>query len=135
MKKYLFLLFLFFFYIILIARPKTKEVVLYDDTNKSDVVILTLKFENGINSKDLNKIFELYDKEYFITKINTKSNDILVSCDKFSDCINDIYAQKESKFEEDTIASGFKIDKLTIISHNDYITSFLKKYDISYEVS
>lgn len=132
MKKYLFLLFLFCIYILLIIFPKADEVVSYNNVSTGSVVNLSLEFENGINSMNLNNLLNSYDEKYLIKKINIEDTNVNVLCDEFNKCVNQIYEQMNSDFEQKYLISGFKISSIDMISDKDYITNFFDNKNITY---
>ncbi len=112
MKKYLFLLFLYLFYLFIILNKKDTKMVSLSIDDDSCVKQVTLKYENGINSKNLLDVFSEYDN-YLITNIQLDNNIYDVRCEKISDCIKDIYQEESNLFYLKYGASGFKVDSIT----------------------
>lgn len=83
-----------------------------NDNNSVKEVIL--KYENGINSKKLLSKFNDIDS-YLITNIELENKLYKVKCEKFSDCINDIYNEESALFELKYNAAGFKIKSITYL--------------------
>lgn len=133
MKKYLFLLFLFFIYVFLSIYPKTSEVVQYN-TYEHSILASQIEFPSGMNSNSLNNILKKYKKEYVVSNIDIGKTGINVLCEDFNNCINQIYEQCDSLFELNTLVSGFKINKINIITYNDYLVNFLDEQNINYKI-
>ena len=130
MKKYLFLLFLFIIYLLICSVNDDKVVNVASYNKKYSTNTYILNFNNGINSKVFEDIIKNYEKEIYIYKIN----DTKGSCNNFNDCIKDIYTMNDYNFEINYIASGFKIDKIELIS--DYsIEKFLDDNNINYIIN
>ena len=123
MKKYLFLLLLFLIYIVCIINSNTNKVSKEVKTDNYGAVSVFIKYDNGINSFELKKIFDNYND----------SNDILVSCSDFDSCINDIYAIYDSDFETKYMTSGFRINSISFLAYKENIEDYLSKYDIVYK--
>lgn len=136
MKKYLFLLFLFIVYLLLIIRNNTlsKPVVYYDKKYKNGVCDLTLEFNNGINSKDIDKLFSNYNNEYYIYSIGLKDKEIKLSCDNISNCLKSIFDQEDNVFGMLNINNGFRINKINFITDKEKIIKYLNANEIVYEI-
>ena len=135
MKKYLFLFLMFIVYLCLLVKENTKSVINYDtnNTNRS-FVFVDIYFENGVNSKTLSNEFKEYKDEYLVKKISVNNKLIALNCEFMDKCINYIYYVNDNTFYDKYIASGFKIDKLTLIASKDYIISYLKNKDYLYKI-
>ena len=133
MKKYLFLLLLFLIYIMCIINPKANKVSKEVKTDNYGAVSVFIKYDKGINSFELKKIFDNYSDSYYITDFNINDNDILVSCSDFDSCIKDIYSIYDSDFETKYIASGFRINSISFLAYKENIEDYLSKYDIVYK--
>lgn len=133
MKKYLFLLLLLIIYLMLISFPKTAKVTYYDNKKNSSIVTVMLNYENGINSKDLEKLFENYSKEYYVTKLKVNKKELDVSCSNITSCIDNVYKLSDPDFETNYIATGFKINKIYFLAYKQEIEKYLKAKDVTYE--
>ena len=133
MKKYLFLLLLFLIYIMCIINSNADKVSKEVKTDNYGAVSVFIKYDKGINSFELKKIFDNYSDSYYITDFNINDNDILVSCSDFDSCINDIYSIYDSDFETKYIASGFRINSISFLAYKENIEDYLSKYDIVYK--
>lgn len=134
MRKYLFLLFLFLIYIICILTPHTNKVSneVIDDYG---LVSVFIEYDKGVNSFELQKVFDNYNDSYYITNFNINSNDdVLVSCSDFDKCVNDIYTIYDYDFETKYIASGFKINSVSFLAYKDNIEKYLSKYNVAYKI-
>lgn len=118
MRKYLFLLALFFIYIILILKKQDTALVNYSSDNINSVKMVTLKFENGVNYKDLINYFNLNKNYYFVENIQVDNNMYEVSCNKIERCIKSIYEQENEEFNNKYIASGFLISSVTYLTYD-----------------
>lgn len=118
MKKYLFLLFLFCIYLSLINKKQVLPVSSYVSDETSSIKKVTLKFENGINSNDLISNFNEYQDYYFVQSIKLESGIINVKCDDLTECINDIYEEKNEDFNLMYVTNGFKIKEITYLIYN-----------------
>lgn len=135
MKKYLFLFLMFIVYLCLLVKENTKSVINYDTNNtNSSFVFVDIYFENGVNSKTLSNEFKEYKNEYLVKKISVNNKLIALNCEFMDKCINYIYDANDNTFYDKYIASGFKIDKLTLIASKDYIISYLKNKDYLYKI-
>lgn len=135
MKKYLFLIFLFIIYLVLLTNKETKEVISYDDIENKSASYVKIDFIDGINSNDLKELFNEYDNDYYVYIINTGSEMINLSCDKIDVCIEDVFKIEDNLFNENYIATGFKVESIELIAYKDQIIPFLKKNNLSYRLS
>ncbi len=134
MKKYLFLLCLLVIYLILMLTPKTTDVISYQDIKKEGVVTVMIYYENGINSKDLKTLFDDYEGEYYVLKLQVNKEDIMVSCSDFKNCIDEVYSFNNNEFETNYITTGFKINRVYFISYRDEIEKYLNSNQIVYKI-
>lgn len=133
-RKYLFLLFLFLVYIICILTPHNNKVSNDVIDDYGAVVSVFIEYDKGVNSFELQKLFDNYNDSYYIINFNINSNDdVLVSCDNFDMCVNDIYTVYDSDFETKYIASGFKINSVSFLAYKENIEKYLSKYNIAYK--
>lgn len=137
MKKYFFLLLLFIFYLTLYfsQNNNTKQVILYKTFTDDSIVNIELNFDNGINSNDLDAIFNKYNKEYYVKEINLNGECIELSCDNFSLCISDIFRLKDEEFYNKYVTTGFRIKDIKFIAYKDEIFSFLENESLSYLIN
>lgn len=133
MKKCLFLLFLLVIYFILTLSPKTKDVLSYEDLKNDGVVMIEIKYENGVNSKELKTLFDDYDGEYYVSKLDINGEEIMVSCSNFKKCIDDIYAFNNLEFETNYIVAGFRITSIYFIAYRDEIEKYLSYNNVVYK--
>ena len=118
MRKYLFLLALFFIYVILILKKQDTTLVNYSSDNINSVKTVTLKFENGVNYKDLINYFNINNNYYFVENIQVDNNMYEVKCNKIERCIKSIYEQENEEFNNKYIASGFLISSVTYLTYD-----------------
>lgn len=120
-------------YFILMLSPKTANVLSYEDLKKDGVVMVKINYENGINSKDLKTLFDAYDGEYYVSKLDVNGDEIIVSCSEFKKCIDDIYTFNDLEFEANYIATGFKITGVYFIAYRDEIEKYLSSKNVVYK--
>lgn len=120
-------------YFILMLSPKTADVLSYEDLKKDGVVMVKINYENGINSKDLKTLFDAYDGEYYVSKLDFNGDEIIVSCSEFKKCIDDIYTFNDLEFETNYIATGFKITGVYFIAYRDEIEKYLSSKNVVYK--
>lgn len=130
MKKYLFLMFLFIVYLWVSNVSVTKPVISYEEPLKSSVRNVLIKFNNGINSKNLSNLFISYDEDYYVEKINNT----FVSCDEINSCLKIIYDEKNEEFSNVYLANGFRVNEVNILTYLESIKTFLEANDINYEL-
>ena len=130
MKKYLFLMFLFIVYLWVSNVSVTKPVISYEEPLKSSVRNVLIKFNNGINSKNLSNLFISYDDDYYVEKINNT----FVSCDEINSCLKIIYDEKNEEFSNVYLANGFRVNEVNILTYLESIKTFLEANDINYEL-
>lgn len=116
MKKYLFLLFLYLLYFVIILNKKDTEMVSLPINDNSSVKQITIKYENGINSKLLVKKFDEH-KNYLVKNIESDNNIYDVKCSKISNCIDTIFKMENNNFALKYNASGFKIKSITYFNY------------------
>lgn len=135
MKKYLFLIILFVIYVLLISFNKTEPVLSYDSIDEVGVSEYYIEFKNGINSNNLDTIFNKYNKEYYITYIKIKNdNEYKTSCNYINNCIKDIYKQESNEFNTKYI-NGISITNLHLLAYKDEMSKFLDKNNIDYIIN
>ena len=132
MKKYLFLLFLFFVYLILISNPKT--ISTFKEDNNYSINEFYIYFNNGLNSKKIGSLLDGYSDDYLIKEIFIKNRKTSISCSNFKKCEKNIYDILDNEFEIKNIASGFKVDKMLIITNKEKIKHFLTLRNINYNI-
>ncbi len=130
MKKYLFLMFLFIVYLWVSNVSVTKPVISYEEPLESSVRNVLIKFNNGINSKNLSNLFISYDEDYYVEKINNT----FVSCDEINNCLKIIYDEKNEEFSNVYLANGFRVNEVNILTYLESIKTFLEANDINYEL-
>lgn len=134
MKKYLFLFLMFIVYLFLLIKDNTKEVINYEQDNNNSFVFIDIYFNNGINSKTLSDEFKKYNGEYLVKRMNINDNSIDLNCKLIDKCINYIYDTNDNNFYDKYIASGFPINKLTLIADKNYIINYLKNKNYVYKI-
>lgn len=132
MKKYLFLLFLLLVYFILILKPKTTNVLSYEDIKKDGVVTVMLDYKNGINSNSLITLLDDYNGDYYVSKLEINDADGYVSCSNIKKCIDDVFEINDTEFSTNYMASGFKINKAYLIVYKDEIENSALLNDVIY---
>lgn len=135
MKKYLFLLFLFIIYLALQFNNKTEYSFSEVNGSNSNVIETELIFDNGINSKELNNLFNSYDGQFYIKEIYTLDNTYEVSCENYNECINQIFSFNDTSFNSKYITTGFSIKKIILLAYNDEIIPFLSNNGIVYKIN
>lgn len=135
MKKYFFLLFLFVMYLLISLNNNETKYVNLEQNIEDNILDVTLNFNNGINSNELNKIFSEYSKEYYIKEISLNNEKIELSCDSFLICINDIFELNDNAFYNKYIVNGFQIKNISFIAYKDEIISFLDNKKINYTIN
>lgn len=135
MKKYFFLLFLFIIYLVILLNNNDTKYVNLNQNIDNHILDITLNFDSGINSNDLNKIFSEYNKEYYIKEISLSDEKIELSCDSFLVCVIDIFELKDDNFYNKYIVNGFKIKNINFITYKDDIISFLDNKKINYTIN
>lgn len=128
MKKYLFLLLLFLFYLILISKKEATSLASYVNDENESVKTITIRFQNGINSKDLINEFSIDKDSYLILNMELENNTYNVNCNKIDECIKNIYEEEDEAFNTKYVASGFKINSLTYLSYDLLNDKFFEDY-------
>lgn len=108
----------------------TKPVISYEEPLESSVRNVLIKFNNGINSKNLSNLFISYDEDYYVEKINNT----FVSCDEINSCLKIIYDEKNEEFSNVYLANGFRVNEVNILTYLESIKTFLEANDINYEL-
>lgn len=136
MKKYLFLLFLFIVYLLLIFRNdiSSKQVISYDDEHKNSICDITLEFDGGISSKDINELFDNYNDQYYIYNIGLNNKEIKLSCTEIVNCLKNVFEQEDNIFSMLNIYNGFKINKIDLIADKKEIIKYLNENDVVYKI-
>ncbi len=134
MKKYLFLIILLIIYIVLITGKKTEKVLSYNDLGNENVSEFNLVFKNGINSNNLSVLFNQYEGEYLIKNISLNETKADVKSNNITDCIKQVFSSENNAFSEIYMASGFKVNELSLLAYNDEIIPFLEENNIYYYI-
>ena len=123
-------MFLFIVYLWVSNVSVTKPVISYEEPLESSVRNVLIKFNNGINSKNLSNLFISYDEDYYVEKINNT----FVSCDEINNCLKIIYDEKNEEFSNVYLANGFRVNEVNILTYLESIKTFLEANDINYEL-
>lgn len=113
----------------------TADVISYDDKHNDGVIDVSIEFEKGINSNELNGLFKNYEQEYYVYGINTEKKEFNVSCADIEECLKDVYKQEDNLFDAKYITIGFSLNELNIIAYTDEIISFLNENNLTYKIN